>query len=105
MCRDYHYGSEKMAYTQHRPDLISFRLSPGQRLTLSRHINGLEWTRVVKPNDFLTPMEAAVVLGVHRVTLYSWIRAGAIKVHRGTYGSLICWRDLRDFGKANGYLQ
>ena len=93
-----------MAYPQHRPDLISCRPGPGQSLTLYRQINGLEWTRVVKPSDYLTPMEAAVVLGVHRVTLYSWIRAEAIPVYQGTSGSLIRWRDLRDFGKANGYL-
>ena len=94
-----------MPYPQHRPDLIRVRLSQTTgNLTLYRLIGGLEWTRRVGSNDFLTPMEAAKVLRVHRVTLYGWIKAEVIPVYEGDYGFLVRWRDLRKFGRDQGLL-
>ncbi len=91
-----------MAYPQHRSDLIRARIGPAGILTLYRTINGLLWKREVRPNDFLTPMEAAVVLKVHRVTMYDWVGEGLIPSHESDYGVLLRWRDVKKFGKAQG---
>ena len=93
-----------MPYAQHRPDLIRPRLGPTGNLILYRQIGDVEWMRKVGPNDVVTPMEAAVVLRVHRVTLYDWIGSGVIPAHQGGYGLLIRWRDLRKFGRDQGLL-
>ncbi len=93
-----------MAYPRHRPDLIRIYRNADGTLTLRRYVNGLEWTRKVRSNDFLTAIEAGIVLGVHRVTVHNWIGTGVIPATQAEYGALIRWRDLRKFGKANGYL-
>lgn len=93
-----------MAYPQHRPDLIRGVLTPFGKLTLYRLINGLEWKRELSDKDFLTPMEAAVVLRVHRVTMHDWVAAGAIPSRRSESGALLLWRDVRAFGKLHGRL-
>ena len=93
-----------MAYPQHRSDLIRGTLSPFGQLTLYRLINGLEWKRDVRDKDFLTPMEAAVVLRVHRVTMHDWVAAGAIPSHPTEHGALLRWRDVRAFGQLHGWL-
>ena len=96
-----------MAYQQHRPDLIRSKLGPMGNVTLFRRINGLEWTRIVRPQDFLTPMEAAVVLRVHRVTMYDWIAPPAplIPSQDGPHGVLLRWRDIRQFGQDHRLLR
>lgn len=71
-------------------------------LTLFRLINGLEWRREVSLNDYVTPMEMAVALGVHRVTAHGWVSAGAIPSRKTPHGTLLRWRDVQAFGKANG---
>ena len=91
-----------MAYQQHRSDLIRGRIGPLGNLTLYRLINGLEWRREVSAQDFLTPMEAAVVLQVHRVTMHDWVSAGAIPSHPSPYGALLRWHDVRRFAKDHG---
>lgn len=49
-------------------------------------------------------MEAAVVLQVHRVTMYGWIRDGLIPSHSGPYGAVLRWRDVQNFGRDHGLL-
>src|SRR3990172_3597463 len=91
-----------MAYPKHRSDLIRGRIGPAGNITLYRFINGLLWKREIRWNDFLTPMEAAVVLKVHRVTMHDWVRDGLIPSHASEYGALLRWRDVKKFGKAHG---
>jgi hypothetical protein len=91
-----------MSYAPHRPDLIRAKVGPLGNLTLFRLIGGLEWKREVGPNDPISPMEMAVVLGVHRVTAHGWVSAGAIPSHSSPHGSLIRWRDVQAFARANG---
>lgn len=93
-----------MAYSQHRPDLIRGRIGPFGNLTLYRYISGQKWTREIRGQDFLTPMEAAVVLQVHRVTMHGWVSTGVIPSHSSDYGALLRWRDVRKFGKDHGLL-
>jgi len=93
-----------MAYPPHRSDLISARVEPLGDLTLFRQIKGQTWTRKVKARDLLTPMEAAVVLQVHRVTMYDWIRNGVIPALDSPDGALLLWRDVRKFGRGRGLL-
>ena len=94
-----------MAYPSHRSDLISARVGPMGDLTLYRRISGQTWTRKVKAQDLLTPMEAAVVLRAHRVTIYDWIRKGVIPAQDGRPdGVLLRWRDVRRFGQDRGVL-
>ena len=94
-----------MAYTQHRPDLISAKVGPLGGLTLSREISGQTWTRKLGPEDFLTPMEAGVILGVHRVTMYDWIGNGFLPAHESPHGTLLRWWDVWEFGRARGLLR
>ena len=94
-----------MAYPQHRSDLIRARLGPLGDLTLFREISGQIWTRKVGARGLLTPMEAAVVLRVHRVTVYDWIRNGVIPALDGPDGVMLCWRDVRKFGRDRGRLR
>ena len=91
-----------MVYQPHRSDLITGRIGPSGILTLYRLINGLQWKREVRSNDFLTPMEAAVVLKVHRVTMHDWVRDRVIPSHPSEYGALLRWRDVKKFGKPHG---
>jgi hypothetical protein len=93
-----------MAYPAHRSDLISARVGPLGELTLFRIISGQPWTRKVKAHDLLTPMEAAVVLRAHRVTVYDWIRNGVIPAQDGPDGIVLRWRDVRKFGQDRGLL-
>ena len=88
-----------MAYPSHRSDLIDARVGPLGDLTLYRQISGQTWTRKVKAQDLLTPMEAAVVLRAHRVTVYDWIRNGVIPALDGADGILLRWCDVRKFGR------
>jgi excisionase family DNA binding protein len=110
---DYHIGSIfmttnmvmiDMAYPPHRSDLISARVGPLGDLTLFRKINGQTWTRKVRLQGLLTPMETAVVLRAHRVTVYEWIRNGVIPAKDGPDGFLLRWRDVRKFGRERGLL-
>ena len=94
-----------MAYTQHRPDLISAKVGPLGGLTLYREISGQTWTRKLGPEDFLTPMETAVVLQVHRVTIYDWIKSELLTAYEGPDGSLLRWWDVWEFGQARGLLR
>ena len=93
-----------MPYPQHRSDLISARMGPLGDLTLYRQISGQVWTRKVRAQDMLTPMEAAVVLRAHRVTMYDWIRNRVIPAHNSSHGVLLRWRDVRKFGRDRGLL-
>lgn len=93
-----------MAYPQHRSDLISARVGPLGDLTLYRKISGQTWTRTVKAQGLLTPMEAAVVLRAHRVTVYDWIRNGVIRAEEGPDGVLLRWHHVRKFGRDRGLL-
>ena len=93
-----------MAYPQHRSDLISARVGHLGDLTLFRKISGQTWTRKVKAQGLLTPMEAAVVLRTHRVTVYEWIRNGVIPAQDSPHGTLLRWRDVRKFGRERGLL-
>ncbi len=43
---------------------------------------------------FLTPTQAAEVLGIGRMSIYRYIRAGKIKVKRFDRKTLICKADL-----------
>lgn len=94
-----------MAYPQHRSDLITARVGPTGDLTLYRKISGQTWTRKVNPIDLLTPMEAAVAVGAHRVTVYDWIRSGALPALDGPDGLLLRWGDLRKFARARGLIR
>jgi excisionase family DNA binding protein len=88
-----------MAYPQHRSDLIEFELKPGGALTLIRVISGLDWFRSVGFQDYLTPMEAAKVLGVHRVTMYDWIASGLIHRYGHEQGETwLLWGEIYQFG-------
>jgi len=91
-----------MAYSAHRPDLIRAKWGALGNLTLFRLISGQEWRRDVSQSDFITPMEAAVALGVHRVTMHGWVTAGAIRSHPSPHGALLQWRDVQAFARANG---
>ena len=93
-----------MAYTQHRPDLISAKVGPLGGLTLYREISGQIWTRRILPDDFITPMEAAVVLKIHRVTIYDWIKSGLLTAYESADGSLLRWWDVWEFGRGRGLL-
>jgi excisionase family DNA binding protein len=95
-----------MAYAQHRSDLISARLGPGGALTLFRAISGLRWVRRVPLDDYLTPMEAAVVLNVHRVTVYDWIAKGLVQSYQGAEGETwLRWGEVYQFGRTRGLLR
>jgi len=92
-----------MAYPQHRSDLIDFDLQPGGGLTLVRVISGLDWFRSVGFNDYMTPMEAARVLNVHRVTMYDWINKGLLQRYENDAGETwLLWGDVYQFGRARG---
>ncbi len=92
-----------MAHTPHRPDLISFELGPGSVLILHREISGFDWQHRVGLQDYLTPMEAAVVLQFHRVTMYDWISKGLIQGYQGNDGATwLLWREVYDFGRNRG---
>lgn len=93
-----------MAYTPHRSDLISAHFGPLGGLTLRRIISGQTWTRQVGLDDYLTPMEAAVVLDVHRVTMYDWLANDLLPKYQGPDGILLLWRDVQQFGRAKGLL-
>lgn len=93
-----------MAYTGHRPDLITAEVSRLGAVTLHRTINGQVWTRKVGFSDFLSPMEAAVALKVHRVTMYDWIAQGLITPYEGEYGNLVLWEEVWKFGRLRGLL-
>jgi len=93
-----------MAYTQHRPDLISAEVGRLGGLTLYRTISGQVWTRKVAFEDFLTPMEAAVSIKVHRVTMYDWISQGLIPAYEGEYGNLLRWEEVWKFARIRGLL-
>jgi len=93
-----------MAYTGHRPDLISAEVGKLGWLTLYRTINGQVWSRRVGPSDFLSPMEAAVALKVHRTTVYDWMAQGLIQAYEGEYGHLVLWDQVWKFGRLKGIL-
>jgi excisionase family DNA binding protein len=73
-------------------------------LTLFRTISGQTWSRKLGPEDFLTPMEAAVVLKVHRVTVYDWIKNKLLTAYESDDGLLLRWWDVWEFGRARGLL-
>ena len=95
-----------MAYARHRSDLINYELHPGGALRLYREISGLPWVRDVALDDFLTPMEAAVVINVHRVTVYDWISGGLLQpyepVEGGNRETWLLWGEVYQFGRARG---
>ena len=92
-----------MAYSQHRSDLIHFDLQPGGALTLVRVISGLDWFREVALNGYLTPMEAAAVLNVHRVTMYDWINQGLLTRYVSDEGEAwLLWGEVYQFGRTRG---
>lgn len=91
-----------MAYAPHRPELIDAQADLRGKLTLYRTINGLVWKREVRGNEPITPMEAAVVLGVHRVTMHNWVTQRAIPSYQGSHGALLRWSDVKDFARAHG---
>lgn len=87
-----------MAYAPHRPDLIRSEPAPRGAVWLFRTIAGLEWSRHVEREDYLTPMEAAVALGVHRVTMYDWIAKGWVQPYEGADGETwLNWGEIFDF--------
>lgn len=90
-----------MSYPQHRSDLIEFDLQPGGALTLIRVISGQDWFRSVGFQDYLTPMEAARVLNVHRVTMYDWIGKGVLQRYQNDdHEALLLWGEVYQFGRA-----
>ena len=91
-----------MAYAPHRSDLITAHVGPLGGLTLYRTISGQVWTRKLGPEDFLTLMEAAVALKVHRVTMYDWVAQGLIPGYESEHGTLLRWWDVWQFGRARG---
>jgi hypothetical protein len=91
-----------MAYAPHRPELIDAQSDLRGKLTLYRTINGLLWKREVSGDEPITPMEAAVVLRVHRVTMHNWVSAGAIPSYHGSHGTLLRWSDVKSFAKSQG---
>jgi len=92
-----------MTYAPHRSDLISFEIVRGSALVLHRVISGLDWQRRVGLEEYLTPMEAAVALQVHRVTVYDWIAKGVIPAYEGQDGQTwLLWREVYDFGSQTG---
>lgn len=52
--------------------------------------NGSKW----RNKDFLTPTQAAELLGIGRMSVYRYIRAGKIKVNRFDRKTLISKADL-----------
>jgi excisionase family DNA binding protein len=94
-----------MAYPQHRPDLITVAFGGRGDIVLYREIGGHTWNRHVGLDDTLTPMEASVVLGVHRVTIYDWIEKGFLTTRPGGHGDVLVWRDVRTFARYNGLIQ
>jgi hypothetical protein len=50
-------------------------------------------------------MEASVVLGVHRVTVYDWMEKGLLQRYEGGHGDVLQWREVRDLGFRNGFLE
>ena len=91
-----------MAYAPHRSDLIKATLGPGAVLTLYREISGQTWSRRVTPNELLTPMEAAVALQVHRVTMYDWIDKGLLRGYESPHGTLLRWGEVYLFARNRG---
>jgi excisionase family DNA binding protein len=87
-----------MAYAPHRIDLIRSEAAPRGAVVLYRTIAGLEWSRHVEREDYLTPMEAAVALGVHRVTMYDWISGDLLPAYEGEGGETwLLWGEVFDF--------
>jgi hypothetical protein len=87
-----------LAYAQHRPDLIRSEPAPRLAVRLFRTIAGLEWSRLVEREDYLTPMEAAVALGVHRVTMYDWIAKEWVQAYDSEDGETwLNWGEVYDF--------
>jgi excisionase family DNA binding protein len=94
-----------MSYAPHRSDLISAELGARGALVLYREISGQTWTRRVALHEFLTLMEAAVVLQVHRITLYDWIEKGLLPRYKTEHGTLLIWGDVYDFARTRGLLR
>lgn len=96
-----HHGNCQMAYPQHRSDLIEFDLQPDGALTLIREISGFDWFRSVGLKDYLTAMEAARVLGIHRVTMYDWVEKGLLNRYQNNEGDLVLlWGEVYKLGLA-----
>jgi hypothetical protein len=94
-----------MAYAPHRSERITAELGPRGALVLYREISGQVWTRRVAVNEFLTPMEAAVALRVHRVTMYDWIGKRLIQPYENEYGTLLLWGEVYRFAHTRGLLR
>ena len=94
-----------MAYASHRSDLITAAHGYRGALTLYREISGQRWTRKVAPDECLTPMEAAVAVGVHRVTMYDWIEKGLVPAYQGEDGALLVWGEVYQFARARGLVE
>ena len=94
-----------MAYASHRSDLITAELGYRGALTLFREISGQRWTRKVAPDEYLTPMEAAVAVGVHRVTMYDWIEKDLLPAYQGDGGVLLVWGEVYHFARARGLVE
>lgn len=92
-----------MAY--YRPDGIeAFANKDGGFLLLVTR-GGREYERHVEPEDFVTQIEASVILRpkVSRVSVFKWVKSGKLKADQVDGISMIQLSRLRKFAAQNGY--
>ncbi len=86
-----------------RPDLITVYWEnppgPDQGIYLVREHRGREVDTYIGPDDSLTQIEAAAVLGMSLMTVNRYVRSGRLKGHRKGGISMIRLREVKRFLK------
>lgn len=75
-----------------------------QGATLRRRYRGYVLERYIKPLHWLSQGDAAHLLGVSRMTIYRWVRSGALKDRKRNGISEVRMRDVRNLARARGLL-
>ncbi len=89
---------------QARPDLITVYWEnppgPDQGLILVREIRGREYETYIVPDDSLTQIEVAAVLGVSLMTVNRYVRSGKLRDDKREGISMIPLREIKRFMRA-----
>lgn len=96
-----------MAYVQPQENLTAtWRRDGGAEFVLS--YQGREWHRTANPDELVTVIEAAALLGVSRTAPYQWISerkltAKEVRMTPGRKVKVIALPELRAFAETNGF--